>query len=155
MGLSRRHFIRLGVLCTTTGMLVSTGLLKLREAWATRPDKAFQAEELPVTLQTLFGDETITDSEDVKLVIAEVAENGAVVPVKVTYDPPGIETVYLIAEKNPVPLLASFEFARGTLGEISTRIKLAESGKVQAIVRANGKLYRASQHIEVTEGGCG
>jgi sulfur-oxidizing protein SoxY len=136
-------------------MLISTGLLKLRGAWAARPDQAFLSEELPVTLQTLFGDETIADSEDVKLVIADVAENGTVVPVKVTYDPPGIETVYIIAENNPVPLLASFEFAKGTLGDVSTRIKLAESGNVQAIVRANGKLYRASKHIEVTEGGCG
>ncbi len=155
MGLSRRHFIRLGVLCSSTGLLLASGMLKLRQAWAGRPDQAFLSETLDDAMQKLFGEAEIIDSDDVQLNIADIAENGSVVPVKVTYDPPGIESVYLLADKNPIPLLASFEFSQAAQGTVSTRIKLAETGAVLAIVKANGKLYRASKHIEVTEGGCG
>jgi sulfur-oxidizing protein SoxY len=38
---------------------------------------------------------------------------------------------------------------------IATRLKLAESSKVIAVVKSEGKLYSATKQIKVTIGGCG
>jgi sulfur-oxidizing protein SoxY len=53
---------------------------------------------------------------------------GAVVPVKIHTDLDKVESINLIAEKNPVPLVASFKLATGVVNPfIATRIKLAQS----------------------------
>ena len=61
----------------------------------------------------------------------------------------------LIAEKNPVPLVASFDLGTGAQGFVSTRIKMGKTGDVVAVVKSGGKLYSARKGVKVTIGGCG
>ena len=73
----------------------------------------------------------------------------------VVLDMEGIESIALIAEKNPVPLVASFDLGTGAQGFVSTRIKMGKTGDVVAVVKSGGKLYSARKGVKVTIGGCG
>lgn len=120
-----------------------------------RPLAAFDAETVSDTLHALYGDRTIAASGKVRIGVAKLAENGAVVPVKVEVDLPGVEEIVLIATRNPVPLIARFAFGPRTRPFVATRVKLAETSEILAVVRAGEELLMARAAVEVTVGGCG
>lgn len=87
-----------------------------------------------------------------------IAENGAVVPVEVEVDTSrlaNVEKIYVIVEKNPNPLAAMFTVAPGTKPAVETRVKVAQTGNLYAVVEAQGKHYMAVKETKVTLGGCG
>lgn len=152
--MKRRSLLKSCVVALLT--MSEGGFLYVRQALAgERPGAAFAASEPAAVLNDLFGTETITETDQIKLGIADLAENGAVVPVKVNTTLPGVESITLIAEKNPVPLIAQFHFHVDNPGFVASRIKMAESSNVVAVVRAEGKLYSARKFVEITVGGCG
>jgi sulfur-oxidizing protein SoxY len=65
------------------------------------------------------------------------------------------EAIAIIAEKNPSPLVAMHEIAPSAEAYVSTRIKMAETCDVIAVVKSEGKLYSARKEVKVTIGGCG
>ena len=83
------------------------------------------------------------------------AENGAVVPVEITSNIAGTESITIIGEKNTQPLIAQFGLMNGAQGYISTRIKMGATSNVRALVKAGGKMYTAAKEVKVTIGGCG
>jgi len=98
----------------------------------------------------------------IKLTAPEIAENGNSVPVSVLVDSPMteddyVESVLLLAEGNPSPDVATFNFTAASgkaLG--STRMRLAQTQDVIAIAKmSDGTLYRDSRNVKVTIGGCG
>lgn len=121
------------------------------------PKAAFDAKAPSEILQALFGAGEMTDSADIEVKAPDIAENGAVVPIQITTSIANIQSITLVVEKNPVPLIASFKFPDPALaeGSISTRIKMATSSDVIAVVQADGKLYAARKEVKVTVGGCG
>lgn len=127
--------------------------------WATalmsRPMAAFRADSVAATLAELYPGQRIVDSDDVRVAAADLAENGAVVPIKVTTDLAELRSISIIASANPVPLVATFVCGPRTNGFVATRIKLAESCDVVAVVETAHGCYRAQKSIEVTIGGCG
>lgn len=135
------------------------GVLAAPLAWATalmtRPVAAFRADSVAATLAELYPGRQIRDSDDVRVVAADLAENGAVVPIKVTTDLAEVRSISIIASANPVPLVATFVCGPRTNGFVATRIKLAESCDVVAVVETANGCYRAQKSIEVTIGGCG
>ena len=68
---------------------------------------------------------------------------------------PETEKIFVFAEKNPQPLVATFTFREGTELFFASRIKMGESAKVHVVVRAAGKHYKVSREVKVTIGGCG
>jgi sulfur-oxidizing protein SoxY len=58
-------------------------------------------------------------------------------------------------EKNPNVLAATFAIPQGTLPEVQTRVKMAQTSNVFALVKADGKFYYAAKEIKITLGGCG
>ncbi len=68
----------------------------------------------------------------------------------------GNQTISIFVEKNPMPLAASFAFANGALPQVRVPLKMAETSRVRAVVKAtDGKLWHAQREIKVTLGGCG
>jgi sulfur-oxidizing protein SoxY len=67
----------------------------------------------------------------------------------------GVESISLLVEKNASPLAANFQMAGNAKGFASTRIKMAKTSNVTAVVKAGGKAYSASKEVKVTIGGCG
>lgn len=135
-------------------MAVTTGLLSAGNAWAAFNTAAFSAKTLADALKGL-GAESATESHDIIVKAPDIAENGSVVPVEVTSKIPNTTNISILAEKNPNPLIASFNLTNGTEAFIATRIKMAKTANVRAIVTADGKLYTAIKEVKVTIGGCG
>ncbi|MFA5370732.1 MAG: thiosulfate oxidation carrier protein SoxY [Sideroxydans sp.] len=94
------------------------------------------------------------DSALISLSAPDVAENGAVVPVTVETSLAGIEQISILVDKNPTMLVASLEFPAGTESFITTRIKMAQTSSVIALVKADGRFYKTSKEVKVTQGGC-
>lgn len=150
--LSKRDFLRFS---TAFGVAAIAGFYGVTEAAAAEWKAGdFNAKNLKDTLKEL-GVDDYTMSTDVSVVSAEIAENGAVVPVSVTSAIPNTEYMAILVEKNPNPLATAFTIPAGTNADIKTRIKMGETSNVLALAKADGKWYAASKEIKVTLGGCG
>lgn len=140
----------------TTGAfatLVSLGLITQSQAQAAVDRAGFEVKTLADALKAVGG--TPASSDQVTVVAPDIAENGAVVPVGATSKLPNTTEIYLIVEKNPMPLSAGFIIPAGTAAEVQTRLKMGQSSNVMAVVKADGKLYSATKETKVTLGGCG
>jgi sulfur-oxidizing protein SoxY len=93
-------------------------------------------------------------SDQVQLVMSDVAENGAVVPVQILSRAPNTTKIGLMVERNPNTLSAVFDIGAGMLPEIATRVRLQETSNVVAFVVADGKVLTATRLVSVTLGGC-
>ena len=142
----------------------SSAALAALAAWAVLRAEGTRAEEWnSAAFERTVLDEVIRDlggsgltwSGDIAIVAPEIAENGAVVPVAIASTLPATETIAIAIEKNPRMLAASFTIPPGTLPEVQTRVKMAETSRVIALVRAGGTFYYAAKEIKVTAGGCG
>ena len=63
--------------------------------------------------------------------------------------------VALLVEKNPNALAGMFTVLPDTEPSVSTRVKMAQTSDVFALVKADGKYYFAKKEVKVTLGGCG
>ncbi|MFP5507324.1 MAG: thiosulfate oxidation carrier protein SoxY, partial [Gammaproteobacteria bacterium] len=133
---------------------VAAGLLKPTQAMAAWNKAAFEAKSVGDVMKNL-GVSAPADSKDISIKAPDIAENGAVVPVEVTSGIAGITSIVVIAEKNASPLVGTFNLSGGTQGFVSTRIKMANTSLVRAVVNAGGKSYTAAKEVKVTIGGCG
>ena len=94
-------------------------------------------------------------SNDIELVAPDRAENGAIVQVQVTSNIPNTESITLLVEHNPTPLIASFVFTNGALPFVITRIKMADTSSIKAVIKAGDQYFTAFKNVEVLENGCG
>lgn len=123
-------------------------------ALAVEWDKAlFDTKSFDAVLKA-YGAAEAQASTDITLITPEIAENASVVPVEVDSRIPGTAEIAIFAEKNPLPLICRIFIPEGTLPAISLRLKLAETTRVRAVVRAGGKYYMAAREIQVVGGGC-
>lgn len=138
----------------TGGALIGASVLMPRLAMAAWNKDAFGSDNQAGAMKALLGGEPAASSE-VNLKAPSIAENGAVVPVTVRTDMANVETISLFVEGNPTPLVAEFAIPAGTKAQVSTRIRMGKTSNITAVVKADGKLYSASQETKVTIGGCG
>jgi sulfur-oxidizing protein SoxY len=149
----RRKFLRTGG--GALALAVAGGLAKPEYAFAQQWNKAaFETKSLADTVKALGGAGS-TESGKIQITAPDIAENGAVVPITVESALPKTQTVSILIEKNPNMLSASFDIPDGTDPFVTTRVKMAETSNVYAVVRADGKYYHAVKEIKVTLGGCG
>jgi sulfur-oxidizing protein SoxY len=134
--------------------LTTTALVPLRLLAAGWNKVAFEARSIGDGLRAV-GAAAAVESGLVELKAPEIAENGAIVPVEISSRVPGTQSIYLFAEKNQYPLAAEFDFLSGAEPFISTRIKMNESARLIAVIKADGKFYSATRQVKVTIGGCG
>jgi sulfur-oxidizing protein SoxY len=153
--IKRRIFLKGSLATGAIGMAVSTGLLTPRMSFAAWSKEAFDATDVNGALAALFGSSDLEGSDKIKIKAPDIAENGSVVPVSVSTDIAGVESISIIAEKNANPLSANFVLGPGTEAYVSTRIKMGKTASVIAVVKAGGKLYSTGKEVKVTIGGCG
>lgn len=123
----------------------------LAAAW---PEKAFLSTDARQAMFAHFGTDQTTPSDKIILNLPEIAENGAVVPVRISTTLENVESISIIVEKNPRPLAVSFELMSRASPEIRSRIKMAETSPVMAVVKTDTGLYSTSRSVKVTLGGC-
>jgi sulfur-oxidizing protein SoxY len=97
----------------------------------------------------------------VKLDIPPLVENGNTVPMTVSVLSPMtsddyVKSIHVFNEKNPRPNIGNFYLgARAGRGQISTRIRLADSQKIVAIAQlSDGSFWSASIDVVVTLAAC-
>ncbi len=152
---SRRTFMKGTLAASALGLAASAGLLKPTRVLAAEwPKSAFEAKKIEDALKGLYGSAATTASPAVKIKAPIQAENGAVVPITVEAALPNVESVAILVEKNPNPLISHVAFS-GAEGYFSARMKMGQTSDVHVVARAGGKLYSAKQTIKVTVGGCG
>jgi sulfur-oxidizing protein SoxY len=152
MTINRRQTLQAGLSASTLGLLLSSGIITAAQAQSTNKN-SFEAKTLKEAMASLgAGAET---SGKITITSPDIAENGAVVPVGVSSDLAGITDIYILVEKNPFPLSATFGIPAGTEANVQTRVKMGQSSNIHAVVKANGKLYAAVKETKVTLGGCG
>jgi len=154
MNMKRRTFLRSSAAASAVGVAVGAGLLSPQAVLAAWPKKAFEAESLDGAMEALTG-KTKTSEGDIQIKAPDIAENGAVVPVTVSAEMDGAESIAIFAAKNANPLTSDWKLGPGAKPFVSTRIKMGETSDVVAVVNAGGKLYSARKEVKVTIGGCG
>lgn len=155
MNSRRRQILKSAGSASALGIAIAAGLLKPSQVLAVTWDKAaFDSKTVPDVLNAI-GATGAMESDQIKLKMPDIAENGTVVPVEVSTNLPGVESIVIIAEKNGTPLLAKFALSNGAAGVVSIRVKLATTTNVRVVVKADGKTYTAAKEVKVTVGGCG
>lgn len=133
---------------------VFVSIVPIRTAHAT-------PESLALALRETFGDTEIHHGR-VKLDLAIIAEDGAIVPATISVESPMTEAdhvteIHLFAERNPLPRVAAFHLGpHNGRAQVSTRIRLAEAQRVIAIARMSDQsLWSDEMQVEVSLTACG
>jgi len=154
--MQRRNFIKTAAISVFT-LTMSPAVLVAETAKVISTHMTFK-----VALDTLTHSKEAKLSDLIKLSVPEIAENGAVVPVKVEVDSP-------MSEENHVTSISIFTTGNGnsrgantTLSPLngkaffSTRVKLGSSQEVAAVAAlSDGTFIMAKAYVKVTIGGCG
>jgi sulfur-oxidizing protein SoxY len=151
----RRILLKGSLAAGAVGVAVGAGLLTPRAVLADWPEAAFKSQNIDDALSALIGTKSHEASESVMIKAPDIAENGAVVPVTVESAVEGIDSIAIIAAGNQTPLIAVFELGEGALGFVSTRIKMAKTAEIVAVVKAGDKVLSSAKEVKVTIGGCG
>lgn len=153
---SRRAFLtRAAIAGAYTTLAAYGGLFGSRCALADWIEDNFAPGKLEQTLERLFANSPLVESDAISLKLPLIAEDGAVVPITVSSALHDVESIAILVEKNPVPLTAIFNVALEAEAFVSTHIKMAETCDVIAVLKAGDNLYCARQQVKVTIGGCG
>jgi sulfur-oxidizing protein SoxY len=129
-------------------------LLPFRTFAAMWNTSAFQATKLQEAMASLQIT-NISPSNDIQMVAPDKAENGAVVQIEVTSRISNTESIAIFVENNPTALIANFLFGEGADGFVVTRIKMAETSDVLAVIKSGNRYFSAKKRVEVLENGCG
>src|SRR5499426_863678 len=150
MDCTRREFLQTGSGASVLALAAAVGLLRPGEAFAQQWNKAaFETKSFADTVKALGGGGS-TESPRIQITAPDIAENGAVVPVSVESGIAKTQTIAIMIEKNPNTLSANFEIPDGTDPFVTTRVKMAETSNIYAVVKADGKYFHAVKEIKVT-----
>jgi len=112
-------------------------------------------------LSRLVGGRPATPGR-VKILVAEVIDNAASVPVTVTIDSPMTAddrcvAIHVVSDGNPRPEIMSVRFGRiAGRAEVSTRLRLARSQSIVVYAEmSDGSVWSGLAATTVTIGGCG
>lgn len=155
MNLIRRKFVKTTAFLSVGATLAGSGLLIPQRALGAYAKDAFAARDVEGAVSGSLGSSNYSASDAVQLKAPDIAENGAVVPVTVSSTMANVDAISIVAVSNPGPLTSTYQLSSACEPFISTRIKMAKTGDVIAVVKANGKLYSATKEVKVTIGGCG
>tara|TARA_R110000787_G_scaffold63679_8_gene143741 strand:- start:69872 stop:70354 length:483 start_codon:yes stop_codon:yes gene_type:complete len=150
--LSRREALLLAAGAT----MVAAGGVVLKSSPANADPKMVDE-----AVMKLIGDTKPVDGK-ITLDLPQIAENGNTVPLGISVESPMtadnyVKAVHLFADGNPTPAVASLYFTpMSGKAEASTRMRMAGTQNVIAVAEmSDGKVFRASQEVKVTIGGCG
>ncbi|HSI43198.1 MAG TPA: thiosulfate oxidation carrier protein SoxY [Methylotenera sp.] len=135
--------------------LMSAALVLPLQAFADIWNKrAFEAVKLNDAEQGLEINGEIT-SQDILVSAPDMAENGAIVQVEIRSNIPNTESLMILVEKNPTPLIAHYKFSNGAEPFIVTRIKMAETSDIKVVAKVGNQYFTNAKNVVVLENGCG
>ena len=154
---SRRKFLTSICSVAAYSLSLATGLAHASLENVQWLNKSFSLSPYDETIEHLFkGAKLIDNHNKIKFErLPHVAENGAIVPIKIISSFKNVTKIYIFVEKNPHPLSAEFNLSPSVAAEVSARLRMAETSAVTVIVEADGKFYRKTKKVKVAIGGCG
>ena len=154
MTTTRRHALQ-----TTLGTLLFPLGSRVAQAQAASTDTAwnkaaFEAKTVDAALKAL-GLQRPIESKELQVMADELSENGAKVPVNLSWSAVGVRRLILLVDKNPAPLSAVFDLTDALEPRLTWPVKIAQSGDLLALaVLADGRVISARREVRVTLGGC-
>jgi len=155
--MKRRSFIKSMCAVSAVAATVTPSALLAKEAPKGVNDLTYDAAVAAIT-----GGKAVADSDKVALTVPEIAENGAVVPVKVNVESPMtdanyVKAIHVLNTKNGNARCADVMLTpMNGKGYFATRVKLGGTQDVVALVEmSDGSFLRAAKPVKVTIGGCG
>jgi sulfur-oxidizing protein SoxY len=157
--MKRRNFIK--SMMAVSAVAVAPSVLTAKEE-AKASKKGPNDLTIDAAINAITGGKEVKDSDKIKLTVPEIAENGAVVPVKVEVDHPMeesnyVKAIHVLNSKNGNARCADVMLtpANGR-GYFATRVKLSSTQEVVALVElSDGTFMKAGKSVKVTIGGCG
>ncbi|WP_069470123.1 thiosulfate oxidation carrier protein SoxY [Candidatus Marithrix sp. Canyon 246] len=146
MSLSRRTLLK-----SLSGILALALPSAVMAKW---PQIAFESKNINAVLKKLYPDAEAIESSDIIIKIPNNVENGRFVPVEIQTNLANVESISIISETNPAPLLGEFKFADNVLPWIKTRVKISKTGNVIVMVKTKNQLYTARKQVTVNLSGC-
>ena len=156
--MERRNFIKSICAASAVAATVTPSALLAK---GEKP-KGANALSYDAAVKAITGGKAVADSDKIKLTVPEIAENGAVVPVKVEVDNPMeannyVKAIHVLATKNGNARCADVMLTPlNGKGYFATRVKLGGTQDVVALVElSNGTFIKSGKSVKVTIGGCG
>jgi sulfur-oxidizing protein SoxY len=149
----RRRFLK-RALAASTVIAGGTWFRPTHSLAAGWPQEAFSAKAVEKVLTALYGRSDAIESLAISFKTPVQAENGALVPIEVSTTLPQVESIAIIVDKNPQPLVANTNLS-GAEPFIGLHIRMHETSAVRAMVRSEGQLYTNATLIKVTVSGYG
>ena len=164
--MERRNFIKSIVMASAAATVATPNMLMAKEEAEKAAKKAVvkgpNDMSLEAAIKAIAGDKEVKESDKIKLTVPEIAENGAVVPVKVEVKSPMTEkeyvkSIHVLNSKNSNARCGDVMLTpKNGKGYFSTRVKLAETQELITIVGlSDGTFMKAGKSVKVTIGGCG
>ena len=152
---NRRNFIKrsgaLGVLAKIGFFGISPSARAVVSQWQ---ESWFASNDLSETFKKM-GVVSPTSNNNIILNTPDTAENGSYVGVSVKSAIDNTLAIAILVDKNPSVLAGYFEFGNSVIPEIATKIKMAETSNVYALVKSENKFFMNKKNVNVTVGGCG
>jgi sulfur-oxidizing protein SoxY len=137
-------------------VMAGTGLA----AWVVLRPAMAATDELAAAVSGYAGGAVVTAGK-VRLDIAELVENGNVVPINVTVDSPmtaanHVRAIAIFNEKNPQRDVARFTLGpRYGTAQVSTRIRVATTQQLMAVAHmSDGSFWSHTANVIVTLAAC-
>jgi sulfur-oxidizing protein SoxY len=146
--IQRRDFLKT---LLAAGALALVPIKAFAAIWNAPAFQSIKLQEAMAAMQI----SNVSLSSDIQIIAPDKAENGAVVQIEVTSRILNTESIAIFVENNPTALIANFEFSEGAEGFVVTRIKMAETSDVIAVIRSGNRYFSAKKRVEVLENGCG
>lgn len=155
-GLIRRDLLKAGGSLVVMRLAAAAGLvLTGQKAFGVgKIQRALDADSLD-SLVNAFGGQPPELSDFVIVNAPDVAEDGFMVSLGAESLLPETESISLLVANNPAVLAAHFVLRAGMSPKIDSRVKTSGSGKVIALVKAQGRYFYAEKDVKVIAGGCG
>ncbi|MCF7972008.1 MAG: thiosulfate oxidation carrier protein SoxY [Methylococcaceae bacterium] len=148
---TRRRFVKKILALSSYALSLSFSQVSLANWIANH----FSRQTINQSITQLFPDQELQTSNRIRLQLPNTAENGAVVPITISSTIPDVDTLYILSEKNPVPLIAQFSIDPDLETYLGARFKMQETCDVIVVLKAKDQYYQARQKVKVTLGGCG
>jgi len=155
MSISRRTFVRAAVGGAVVSTSLGAGMMTPRWVRAALPPQTFFAPSPAAAISAVLGTDQAPLDADVELDIPSMVEVADMVPLTATTTLDNIESITIVADHNPNPVIAYYRLSPQLWPYVATRVRLAESGNVHALVKSNGKVHRATKHVDISISGCG
>lgn len=145
--MKRRTLLKAGLGAGISGIFLPGAAL------AQYPTRAFLAKETPEALREIFGTADIGDGDRIEIEAPPIAIDAKMVPVRIRSGYDNTESISLVVAGNESPFTAHFKLY-DSQNFVSTRIRMADTGELLVVVKADGVLHTGRRTVRVGRNEC-